>query len=590
MRRTHTCGQLRLQDAGSTVLLQGWVHRRRDHGGIIFIDLRDRYGLVQLVFNPQRSPQAHETASQVRSEYVLEVRGVVSPRPPGTENPNLATGQIEVLVDQVAVLNPSLPLPFSIADGAEVEERLRLEFRYLDLRRPRMAQILELRHRAIKFIRDFMDARGFLEIETPMLIKSTPEGARDYLVPSRLHPGTFYALPQSPQQLKQLLMVGGMDRYFQIARCMRDEDLRADRQPEFTQLDVEMSFVEQEDILEVMEALFTQLTETLTSKRVIKPWPRLRYQEAMDRYGTDKPDLRFGMAIEDISDLLRESPFEVFRRTLQSGGSIRAIRVPGIAGYSRRQMDELAEMARTHGARGLAWALLAPGETRSTFARHLAPSEFDRICQRLGAAEGDGILVVADAPDKASMVLGKLRTELGHRLGLADPGLLAWLWVTDFPYFEWDEKEQRITFVHHPFTMPFEEDIPLIESEPLKVRAQAYDIVCNGYEVASGSIRIHRREVQNAVFRALGYTDEEIDERFGHMLRAFEYGAPPHGGIAPGIDRVIMLLADEENIRNVIAFPKNQSAQDLMLSAPSEVSEEQLRELHLRVVHPEPVS
>jgi aspartyl-tRNA synthetase len=586
MRRTHTCGELRSAQADQRALLQGWVHRARDHGGLIFIDLRDLYGLTQVVVNPERSPEAHKIASQCRAEFVLEIEGLVCLRPPGTANPNLATGEIEVMADRVAVLNPSLPLPFALNEDIEVEERLRLEYRYLDLRRPHMARNLELRHRVVKFIRDFLDERGFLEIETPILIKSTPEGARDYLVPSRLHPGQFYALPQSPQQLKQLLMVAGLDRYFQIARCFRDEDLRADRAPEFTQLDLEMSFVEQDDVLDVIEQLFGDLSQALTSKQVRRPFPRLTYADALARYGTDKPDLRFGLEITDLSDILRQTEFGVFRSAIESGGCVRALAAPGAASFTRRQIDELTEIAKSFGAKGLAWAAFGEGDARSSFTRFLADGELAAMRQETGAADGSLLLAVADREDTAANVLGRLRLELGSRLGLVDDTQLIYCWVVDFPWFEWSERENKPTFVHHPFTAPVAEDADLIEADPLKVRAQAYDIVLNGWELGGGSIRIHRRDLQTRIFRALGYDEAAADARFGHLLRAFEYGAPPHGGIAVGIDRLAALLAEEDNIREVVAFPKNQSARDLMTDAPSPVDDEQLKELHIRTVPP----
>ena len=588
MRRTHTCGQLRAADVGQRVVLQGWLHRRRDHGGLLFIDLRDRYGLVQVVFNPERAPAAHEAAGESRPEYVLEVEGEVGRRPAGTENRNLPTGEVEVLADAVRVLNSALPLPFSVADEGDVDEQLRLRFRYLDLRRPRMAANVGLRHRVAKYIRDFLDARGFLEIETPILVNSTPEGARDYLVPSRLQHGQFYALPQSPQQFKQLLMVAGVDRYFQIAHCFRDEDLRADRQPEFTQLDVEMSFVDQDDVLELSEALFVGLTEALTDFRVRTPFPRLTYREAMDRYGTDKPDLRFDLPIVELSDIARESGFGVFRTAVARGGAIRALVAPGAAEYSRRQLAELEDLARSWGAGGLAWAAFQGETVRSSFAKNVPQAELDAIRERSGASSGDLLLVVAGDRDTATTVLGRLRSELGSRLGLIDEEQMVYAFVTEFPYFERDE-EGGVTFVHHPFTSPWDEDVPLLERDPLNVRAKAYDLVCNGVELSSGSIRIHERRVQEAVFRALGLSPEQIERRFGHLLRAFEYGAPPHGGIAFGFDRVVMLLAREQNIREVIAFPKNQSAIDLMMGAPSPVEPEQLRELGL-VIEPRPES
>jgi aspartyl-tRNA synthetase len=590
VRRTHTCGELRAAHADQATVLQGWVHRARDHGGLIFIDLRDRYGLTQIVVNPERSPKAHEIASQCRPEFVLEVQGQVTARPPGTANPSLPTGEIEVIAEGVTVLNPSLPLPFTLNEEVEVEERLRLQYRYLDLRRGRMARNLELRHRAVKFIRDYLDQRGFLEVETPILIKSTPEGARDYLVPSRLHPGEFYALPQSPQQLKQLLMVAGVDRYFQIARCFRDEDQRSDRQPEFTQLDLEMSFVQSDDVLELIEHLFGDLSQQLTDKQVPRPFPRLSYQEALTRYGTDKPDLRFGLQIADLSDLLTQTEFAVFRSTVESGGCVRALAAPQAASFTRRQIDELTETAKSLGAKGLAWASFGEPEIRSSFARFLSDGELSAIRDRAGAVQGSLLLAVADRPQLAAEVLGRLRTELASQLGLIDRNVLAYCWLVEFPYFEQDESEIGLTFVHHPFTAPLAEDLELIEAEPLGVRAQAYDIVLNGYELGGGSIRIHQREDQARIFRALGYDEASLEAAFGHMLRAFQYGAPPHGGIALGIDRLAMLLADEDTIREVIAFPKNQSARDLMTDAPSPVDEQQLRELHIRTLPPEPLS
>jgi aspartyl-tRNA synthetase len=589
VRRTHTCGEVRANDIGSKVLLQGWLHRSRDHGGLIFADVRDRTGLVQVVFNPERDAGVHALASECRAEYVLEVEGEVSRRPPGTENPNLATGEIEVLADALRVLNPSQPLPFSVADEGDVDEQLRLRYRYIDLRRPKMAQNLVLRHKVVKFIRDFLDRDGFLEVETPVLMKSTPEGARDYLVPSRLRPGEFYALPQSPQQLKQLLMVAGVDRYFQIARCFRDEDLRADRQPEFTQLDLEMSFVDQDDVLDVIERLFSSLTESLTDFKIDTPFPRLTYREAMDTYGNDKPDLRFGVPIRDLSEIARTSAVGFFRSAVEAGGVVKGIAVPGAAEYSRRQLTELEDLAKSFGAGGLAWAAFQGENVRSSFARNLGEGELDAIKSHAEINDGDLLLVVAGSYEVAANVLGRLRNELGARLGLIDESRMVYAFITEFPYFEKDEESSGVTFVHHPFTMPFDDDVPYIESDPLRVRAKAYDLVANGYELASGSIRIHQREVQQAVFRALGLTPDQIDRRFGHMLRAFELGAPPHGGIAPGIDRLVMLLAREKSIREVIAFPKNQSASDLMMGAPSAVEEAQLHDLGLALRPPPPV-
>ena len=576
--------------------LAGWVHRRRDHGGLIFLDMRDRTGLVQVVIDPSVAEAAYATADTLRNEWVVAISGEVQVRPAGTENPRIATGGIEVHANEVTVLNPSKTPPFYINEESDVDESLRLRYRYLDLRRERMAANLRLRHRVVKYIRDFLDGRGFLEVETPMLMKSTPEGARDYLVPSRVHPGHFYALPQSPQQLKQLLMVAGVERYFQIARCFRDEDQRADRQPEFTQLDLEMSFVDETDVLDLMEELYSGLAQaTAPHMGVTSPFPRMTYAEAMRRFGSDKPDLRFGMEITDISSIVADSGVGVFTSALaETGGTVRGIVAPGCAGYSRRELENLTEIVRGQGARGLATigldaeagtavSDLQSDNVRSALARHLDIETVRSIAHEMGAGAGDLLLIVAAHEDTVSASLSALRTELGQRLELADPNELAFAFVTEFPLFEAADDEGGLSSVHHPFTAPVPEDAGLLEESPTAVRSRAYDLVVNGIELGSGSIRIHDRELQDRIFALLGHAPDEIQERFGHMLEAFEYGVPPHGGFAPGIDRTVMVLAGEPNIREVIPFPKTQSAQDLMMSAPSTVDEQQLIDLNLRL-------
>ena len=580
--RSCYCGQVGQDHVGQQVTLQGWVQRIRDHGGLIFIDLRDREGVVQTVIDPQRQPKLFDLASSVRGEFVLEIEGEVRRRPDGLENPNLSTGEFEVYIDSLEVLNTSLTPPFPIQDAINTDEMVRLKYRYLDLRRPEMQQRLMLRHRVVKLMRDHMDEHGFVEVETPILIKSTPEGARDYLVPARLYPGSFYALPQSPQQLKQLLMVSGIDRYFQIAKCFRDEDPRADRQPEFTQLDIEMSFVKKEDIFEVLDGLITRIVNELSDKQLLfNPLPRFTYQEVMDKYGSDKPDLRFGMELFDVTDIAHGTEFQVFKSAQQ----VKGICAKDCGGYSRSQIDELAEFARKQGAKGLATFALSPdGEVKSPIAKFLKPEEIAAIVAQANAASGDLIMLVADSPRLVASTLSALRNEMGSRLGLRDDKMLAFAWVVDFPLVEWSESENRWDAAHHPFTMPLEEDLEFLDSDPSKVRSQAYDLVCNGSEMASGSIRIHRRDIQNKVFKLMNYSEEEIQERFGHMLDAFDYGAPPHGGIAPGVDRLVTLLTDDDNIRQVMAFPKTASGIDPMTGAPSPVDEAQLKELHFRII------
>jgi aspartyl-tRNA synthetase len=592
--KSHSCGELRKEDVGAEVTLAGWVDRRRDHGGLIFIDLRDREGVTQVVFDPETSADCHKTADKTRSEYVIQVSGQVCQRPKGTENPKLPTGDIEVIARSARILNRSKTPPFYINEEVEVDEALRLKYRYLDLRRPRMKQNLALRHRVIKFIRDFMDSHGFMDIETSILTKSTPEGARDYLVPSRVQPGKFYALPQSPQQMKQLLMVAGVERYYQIARCFRDEDTRADRQPEFTQLDLEMSFVEADDVLNLMEELFTALVKAIKPDiKVVKPFHRLSFTEAVERYGTDKPDLRFGMELADITEIAAKTDFAVFKDAIAGRGRVKGICAHGCGDYSRHQLEELNKFVRALGAAGLlTLSLGAEGgdldelnmeAVKSVAAKYLTRDQVIEMGKRLGAKPGDLLLIVADKPALADTILGELRLEMARRLKLAEPNLFSFAFIQDFPLLRWDDEVKRWGSEHHPFTAPREEDVSLLDTNPEKVRGQHYDVVGNGYELGGGSIRIHTDELQRKIFRLLGYSDKEMDARFGHMLEAFQYGAPPHGGIALGLDRIVMLLAGEDTIREVIAFPKNQAAVDMTFDAPSSVSEQQLTELHLRL-------
>ena len=610
MLKDTACGDLRERDVGNRVTLAGWVHRRRDHGGLIFIDMRDRSGLVQVVFNPELSPRSYAVADEARSEWVLKVEGQVTRRPPEAENPGIPTGYVEVTAGEAEILNSCPTPPFYINEDSDVEESLRLKYRYLDLRRPRMQEILRLRHSVVKFIRDFLDARDFLEVETPILIKSTPEGARDFLVPSRLQKGNFYALPQSPQQLKQLLMVAGVERYYQIARCFRDEDLRADRQPEFTQLDLEMSFVDEADVLDLTEELYTSLIEEITpSKKLLKPFPRLTYDEAISKYATDKPDLRFGMEMTEVTDIALQTDFRIFHRVVEDGGIVKGFVVPGQAGYSNTMLRELEQVARDHGAKGLSHIRIAAGhplelleEDDLQFAQGLrmSPSLVAELAGRMGADPGDLILLMAGAPRDLRLPLSSLRNEMGSRLGLADPDTLCFTFVVEFPLFEWNDEAGRWDPSHHPFTAPRDEYVQMLYREDIgpsiagedgsldqperplgAIKSKAYDMVCNGSELASGSIRVHKRELQENIFGVLGYSVGEVRELFGHFLEALDFGAPPHGGIAPGIDRLVAILADASSIREVIAFPKTQTGADLLFGAPSPVSEEQLRELHL---------
>ncbi len=585
--RTATCGELTAANTGAKVTLTGWVAHRRDHGELIFIDLRDRYGLTQVVFDAQANAPAHAIASEARLEYVLRVEGVVRRRLPGKENPALPTGEIEIEVEKVEMLNSAKTTPFPIADHVSAAEELRLRYRYLDIRRDTMRKNIELRHRAVKLIRDFMDERSFLEVETPILTKSTPEGARDYLVPSRLYPGEFYALPQAPQQFKQLLMVAGIDRYFQIARCFRDEDLRSDRQPEFTQLDVEMSFVAEQDVMGLIEELLIHLIQKTTSKRIQQvPFPHISFADAMETYGIDRPDLRFGLPLRTLPvELARQGSFKVFHDALEKDGMVKGLRVPGQASATRKELDALTEFAKTLGAKGLVTLALLPEGPRSPLARFMSETELAAVLRHMEAVEGDLVLFVADSEKVCNDVLWRLRVRMGEQLGLIDPDVMSLCWVVDFPLLELIEEDgkQRYHATHNPFSGMRAGEEPLLDTDPLKVTARQYDIICNGYEVGGGSVRINIPELQRKVFKLLGLSEEQIAEQFGHILEAFEYGAPPHGGIALGIDRLVMLLADGETIRDVTAFPKMQNGQDALMRAPSPVTEEQLRELSLAV-------
>ncbi len=602
MLKTHNCGELTSEQIGQRVTLAGWLNRRRDHGGLIFVDLRDRWGITQVTIDSDVAPEAHAAAAEARGEYVLQISGTVRERPEGFANPNLATGAIEVIADEVEILSRSKTPPFYVSGEDEgtsksaenVDEALRLKYRYLDLRRPRMMQNLVLRHRVVRFIREYFSARDFLEIETPILLKSTPEGARDFIVPSRLHPHEFYALPQSPQQLKQLLMVAGVERYFQIARCFRDEDLRADRQPEFTQLDLEMSFVEAEDIRALIEPMLIELSGLVSDKPIQQtPFPIITYAEALDQYGVDRPDLRFELKLFNLSDVVADSGFGVFKNAVAGGGQVKGVLYPDGADLSRREIDELTDFVKRYGAKGLVWIGVTgeadgdggyPAESlRSQVAKFFSAQEMGEIVRASGAAQGDLILAVADQADTVAQALGNLRLEIGRRAELINESELAFCWVVDFPLIEYNEELERWQAVHHPFTSALDADWDKLMDAPGEVKAKAYDVVLNGWELGGGSIRIHRDDQQMQVFQRLSLNEAEVDEQFGHLLEAFQYGAPPHGGIALGIDRMVALYADTPSIRDVMAFPKTAQGTDLMVEAPSPVSEAQLKDLHIEL-------
>lgn len=583
-RRTFNCGSLRKEHIGQTVTLAGWVHRRRDHGGLIFIDLRDRFGLTQLVFDPEKKPLAHTEGEKLRSEYVIAIQGKVIPRREGMANLKLATGEIEVQVEEIDVLSKSKTPPFSICDEQiEVNEELRLKYRYLDIRRGDIAEKLVKRHKAMLATRQFLDQNGFLEIATPILGKSTPEGARDYLVPSRMSPGSFYALPQSPQIFKQLLMVSGMDRYFQIAQCFRDEDLRADRQPEFTQIDIEMSFGTPEDLMPIIEGLLKKTFKDCNAIDIPTPFRRVPHKECMERYGTDRPDLRFGMELVELSDIAKKSTFTVFNDQINAGGIVKGLCVKGGSDISRKGIDEYTEFVGRFGVRGLAWMKMQDGALSSNIVKFFPHELQKELVQKMDIENGDLIFMVADAPARANQALDHLRRRLARDRDLIDPEKLEFLWVTDFPLFAWDEETQRLASEHHPFTSPNPDDIHLLDKAPLQVRSSGYDIVLNGYEIGGGSQRIHNSDLQKKIFELLKLTPEELHVKFGFFIEALSYGTPPHLGIALGLDRLVMILSRTENIRDVIAFPKTQKASDLMLECPSNVSSEQLKELNLSI-------
>ena len=583
MKRSHHCGELRKENIGQEIVLCGWVSRRRDHGGLIFVDMRDRSGFVQVVFDEAAmGEEPFHKAESLRTEFVMGIRGKVRGRSEDTINPNMETGEIEVLVTELRILNKAKTPPFYIQDGIDVDEMVRMRYRYLDLRRPEMQKNLMLRHRVAKAMRDFFDENGFLEIETPMLCKSTPEGARDFLVPSRLNPGEFYALPQSPQIFKQILQVAGFEKYFQIVRCFRDEDLRADRQPEFTQLDIEMSFMDQEDILTLMENMIRDIFGKAIGAKVETPFERMAWDDAMDNYGSDKPDLRFGMKLMDISEYVKGSDFKVFNAVLEHGGQVKCIKVDGYANIPRRELDGLVQFVQVYGAKGLAWIQYSEEGIKSPFKKFYSDETFQKIAEATGSKTGDLLLVVADQRLVVAQALGQLRLEMGRRRGLIDENELRFLWVVDFPMYEYSEEEKRWKAMHHPFTAPRDEDIQYLKTDPGRVKANAYDMVLNGVEIGGGSLRIYNADLQEKVFESLGLTPEQAHEKFGFMMDAFQYGTPPHGGIAFGLDRLVMIMAKRNSIRDVIAFPKNQSARDVMSNAPSPVEEKQLRELSIR--------
>ena len=582
-KRSHRCGELDERSIGLEVVLMGWVQGSRDHGGLLFIDLRDSTGIIQLVFSPEYSQKIHSLAQQIRSEYVIGVKGKIGARPSGTINPSLSTGRIEILAEDLEIINEARPLPFVIEDDIDISEQIRLRYRYLDLRRPRMQSHLILRHKVCQAIRGYLSQQGFIEIETPMLIKSTPEGARDYLVPSRLNPAYFYALPQSPQMLKQILMIAGFDRYFQTARCFRDEDLRADRQPEFTQVDLEMSFASEEDIISITEGLMREVFQKVLGQEIRVPFTRLTYDDALSHYGNDKPDLRYGMEIIDFSDLAEVSRVEIFHRVLKNSGRIKGICVNRGTDFSRKDLDEFNTLVISRGARGLVWSRVTAGGLESPIAKYLEPSLQRHLQEKAKAQVGDLLLMVADSPQVVNEVLGFLRSYIAERLKLVDSRVFKFVWVTDFPMFTYNEDSKKYEPEHHPFTSPREKDLPLLDTDPGKVKARSYDLVLNGVEIGSGSIRIHRKELQEKIFRIIGISPEEAKERFGFFLEALDYGAPPHCGIAPGLDRIVMLMAGCDSIREVIAFPKTQKAACPLTGAPSAVDPRQLKELHIKL-------